>query len=85
LGQLFNAAKSTNTESKNLNVEIVHAVIELTTNKGYKFKVKNLSGFAEAFKKEVLSMVYTTPFSGAELFPGQTAYIVDSWYKHKKV
>jgi hypothetical protein len=79
------AAKSTNTERKNHNLEIVQTAIELTAKKGHPWKDKNLSGFAQAFDKDELSIVYTTPFSGAEILPGQRAYIVDIWYKHKKV
>ena len=81
----MHAEKSTTHERKNLNVEIVQAVIKLTTMKGYPWKDKNLSGFVQAFDKDELGIVYTTPFSGAEIYPGQLAYIVDIWYQHKKV
>lgn len=81
----MNAENTTTTKSKNINLKIVQKVIELTTKKGYRLKDKNLNGFAQAFDKDELSIVYTTPFSGAEILPGQKAYLVDIWYQHKKV
>ncbi|MEP1446351.1 MAG: hypothetical protein ABJK37_09605 [Paraglaciecola sp.] len=81
----MNAENTTTTKSKNINLKIVQKVIELTTKKGSPLKSKNLSGFAQAFDKDDLSIVYTTPFSGAEILPGQKAYIIDIWYQHKKV
>jgi hypothetical protein len=78
-------AEKPTAESKKLNLKIVQTAIELIAKKGYPWKDKNLSGFAQAFDKDELSIVYTTPFSGAEILPGQRAYIVDIWYKHKKV
>jgi hypothetical protein len=77
--------KPTTTKSKNINLKIVQTAIELNAKKGYPWKDKNLSGFAQAFAKDELNIVYTTPFSGAEILPGQKAYIVDIWYQHKKV
>ncbi|WP_158768821.1 hypothetical protein [Paraglaciecola sp. L1A13] len=81
----MNAENTTTTKSKNINLKIVQKVIELTTKKGYPLKDKNLNGFAQAFAKDELNIVYTARFSGAEILPGHRAYIVDIWYKHKKV
>jgi hypothetical protein len=81
----MNAENTTTTKSKNINLKIVQKVIELITKKGYPLKDKNLNGFAQAFDKNELSIVYTTPFSGAEILTGHRAYTVDIWYKHKKV
>jgi hypothetical protein len=69
----------------NINLQIVSASIRLTQEKGHPLVFENLSGFAQEFDCGDLSIVYTTPFSGAEIFPGQKAYIVDIWYKKKKV
>jgi hypothetical protein len=81
----MNAENPTTTKSKNINLKIVQTAIELNAKKGYPWKDKNLSGFAQAFAKDELNIVYTTPFSGAEILPGQKAYMVDFWYQQMKV
>lgn len=48
----------------NINLKIVNAAIYLTEKNDERLKDKNLSGFAQAFGKDELSIVYTTPFSG---------------------
>ena len=43
-----------------MNLKIVQTAIELIAKKGYPWKDNNLSGFAQAFAKDELNIVYTT-------------------------
>lgn len=65
--------------------EIVKKALELIKRYGNRTEVENLSGFAESFKLKNFVVVYTTPFSGAEVLPNQKKYMLDIWYKDKKV
>ncbi|WP_372742554.1 hypothetical protein [Neptunomonas sp.] len=37
------------------------------------------------FKNDELDIIYSTPFSGAEIYPGQPTYTVGIWFGGKKV
>lgn len=69
----------------NINLQIVQAAISLTEERGMRIEVKNLGGFVQNFDFEDLSIIYTTPFSGAEIYPGEKAYMVDIWHQRKKL
>ncbi|WP_338518455.1 hypothetical protein [Alteromonas gracilis] len=65
--------------------DIILKVIELVEKNGQPLKVDNLPGLAHQASIGDFSMIYTTPFSGAEVYPGQRAYMIDIWYRGKKV
>ena len=73
------------TDKKNINVEIVEKAIDLAQKKGSRLESDNFSGFAQLFESKQINVIYTTPFSGAEVLPGERSYIVDIWYQRKKV
>ena len=72
-------------DKQNINVLIVEKAIDLAQKKGSPLKSPHFSGFAQQFEGKQISVIYTTPFSGAEVLPGELSYIVDIWYKRKKV
>lgn len=59
--------------------------IELIEKYGTRLEVDNLPGFVESLETESFMIVYTTPFSGAEVYPGEKMYIIDIWHEGKKV
>ncbi|UJX26441.1 hypothetical protein L3Q70_04610 [Pseudoalteromonas sp. CF6-2] len=59
--------------------------IELIELYGENLVVDNMPGFAQTMERGDFLIVYTTPFSGAESLPGQRSYMIDIWYKDKKV
>lgn len=36
------------------------------------------------YEAETLCIVYTTPFSGAAPYPGESVYMIDIWHQSKK-
>lgn len=70
--------------STKLKAVIEHAIF-LANTKGEDIKVNNLPGKATYYECGKFSLIYTTPFSGAEIYPGQLSYIMDIWVDHKKV
>jgi hypothetical protein len=65
--------------------DIAVRAIELFEKYGTRFEDNNLSGYAESLETEKFMIVYTTPFSGAEVFPGEKMYMVDIWHEGKNV
>lgn len=64
---------------------IVHHAIKLVESRGSDLKVKNLPGKVQKYEEGDFSIIYMTPFSGAEILPGEVMYGVDIWKNHKKV
>lgn len=69
----------------NITQQIVTISIHLTQNRGTRLSIKNLNGFVEIFNDGELEVMYSIPFSGAEVYPGQKPYMVDIWHNRKKV
>jgi hypothetical protein len=65
--------------------DIAVRAIELIEKYGTRLEADNLSGYAESLETEKFIIVYTTPFSGAEVFPGEKMYMIDIWHTGKKV
>ncbi|TPH18089.1 hypothetical protein [Litorilituus lipolyticus] len=65
--------------------DLVLKSIELIERYGELISVENLPGQAQSLERDDFLIVYTTPFSGAEVLPGELSYIVDVWFKNKKV
>lgn len=65
--------------------KVVEKAVQLCTSQGEKYTVENLPGFVQRFEKGSFSILYTTPFSGAEFYPGHQCYGIDIWYNQKKV
>jgi hypothetical protein len=65
--------------------DIAAKAIELIEKHGKKLQAENLTGYAESLETENFMIVYTTPFSGAEVFPGEKMYMIDIWHDGKKV
>jgi hypothetical protein len=65
--------------------KIAIRAIELIEKYGTRLEADNLLGFAEVLETESFLIVYTTPFSGAEVFLGEKMYMVDIWHEGKKV
>ena len=66
-------------------MDIAVRAIELIEKYGTRLEADNLSGYAESLETEKFMIVYTTPFSGAEILPGEKVYMVDIWHEGKKV
>jgi hypothetical protein len=64
---------------------IAARAIELIEKHGTRLETDNLPGFAELLETENFTIIYTTPFSGAEVFPGEKMYMIDIWHEGKKV
>ena len=69
----------------NITQQIITISIHLAQNKGARMDVANLNGFVERFENDEFEIIYVTPFSGAEIYPGQKAYMIDIWQHRKKV
>lgn len=65
--------------------DIASKAIELLEKHGKLFKPDGIPGQVQSVRIENFNVVYTTPFSGVEIFPGQKMYTVDIWYNDKKV
>ncbi len=65
--------------------EIATKAIDLIEQHGEKFKAEGLPGHAQSLEVENFKIIYTTPFSGAEVYPGQRTYMIDIWYNGQKV
>lgn len=65
--------------------EIVGRAISLTEKHGKLLKVEGLSGHVQSFEISKFKIVYTTPSSGAELYPDVKMYMLDIWYERQKV
>jgi len=59
--------------------------IELIELYGENLVVENMPGYAQTMERGDFLIVYTTPFSGVESLPGDRSYMIDIWYKNKKV
>lgn len=64
---------------------IVEHAILLANTKGKKMTGLNVPGHVTEYTNGSYSLIYTTPFSGFEVLPGQTSYIVDIWFDNKKI
>ncbi|MCG9732339.1 hypothetical protein L1D44_21395 [Shewanella sp. Isolate13] len=65
--------------------DIAVRAIELIEKYGKRLEVDNLPGFAESLETESFTIIYTTPFSGAEVYPGEKMYMIDIWHEGQKV
>lgn len=65
--------------------EIIEKSIRLVDKRGALLKPENVSGHVQKAELESFIILYTTPFSGAELLPGQLFYGIDIWHHNKKV
>ena len=59
--------------------------IELIELYGEELSSENMPGFVQTMQRNDFMIVYTTPFSGVEVLPGKRRYMIDIWYKNKKV
>ena len=67
-----------------VKVLIEHAIY-LCTEKGKALQLEGAPGIVMQYDSADFSVLYTTPFSGVEVYPGMKRYIIDIWYKNKKV
>lgn len=65
--------------------DLVLKAIELIELYGEMLSVENMPGHAQSMQRGAFIIVYTTPFSGVEVLPGKRSYMIDIWYKEKKV
>jgi hypothetical protein len=66
-------------------VSVAKKAITLIEKYGHEEMIKGLTGKSQVADIGEFGIVYATPFSGAEVFPGVKNYIVSIWYKGKKV
>ena len=64
---------------------IIEHAIHLVSDFGEEVKLDGAPGKLLQYDSDGFSVLYTTPFSGRESFPGKKEYCVDIWLNNKKV
>ena len=65
--------------------QVIAISIKLVDMKSKKIKLPNLPGELQEVEVGDFRIAYATPFSGAEVMPGQKNYMLAIWHANKKV
>ncbi len=66
-------------------VKIIEKAVSLSNMYGCLENIEGLSGQVCVTKLDDIGIVYSSPFSGAEVFPGVKCYMVSIWKSNKKI